>query len=82
MYVRYNCTPKTTFVTLKALQKADAESIYKAIKFDLNILNWKEKLVSGCFDGASVNMGCSWFTAGEQHNKYQNSLWTVPHDST
>ena len=43
MYLHDNCTPKTIFVALKALQKADADSIYTAIistlEFDLKILN-------------------------------------------
>ena len=65
MYVRYledNIIPKTAFVALKALEKADASSIHAALvstlEEELEISDWKDRLVSGCFDGAAVNLGC------------------------
>ena len=65
MYVRYledNIIPKTAFVALKALEKADASSIHAALvstlEGELEISDWKDNLVSGCFDGAAVNLGC------------------------
>ena len=65
MYVKYledNIIPKTAFVALKALEKADASSIHAALvstlEEELEISDWKDRLVSGCFDGAAVNLGC------------------------
>ena len=59
VYVRYledNIIPKTA---LKALEKADASSIHAALvstlEGELEISDWKDRLVSGCFDGAAVN---------------------------
>ena len=66
VYVRYledNIIPKTAFAALKALEKADASSIHAALvstlEGELEISDWKDRLVSGCFDGAAVNLGCS-----------------------
>ena len=63
VYIRYiePCTsmPVTSFVGLKALEKSDAEHVFKAIKEALTDIcpNWQEKLTGSCMDGASVNMG-------------------------
>ena len=65
MYVSYledNIIPKTAFVALKVLEKANASSIHAALvstlERELEISDWKDRLVSGCFDGAAVNLGC------------------------
>ncbi|KAJ8017475.1 hypothetical protein HOLleu_45094 [Holothuria leucospilota] len=52
----------TQFVTLASVPQANAENIAKelivTLTDKLKLKNWKNNLVSCCFDGASVNLGC------------------------
>ncbi|KAJ8019422.1 hypothetical protein HOLleu_41013 [Holothuria leucospilota] len=51
----------TQFVTLASVPQANAENIAKELLVTLTdklkLKNWKNNLVSCCFDGASVNLG-------------------------
>lgn len=63
VYVKYlhDYYPETVFVVNKPLEKADAESITAAVvsamKDELEVPEWQDKLVGCALDGASVNLG-------------------------
>lgn len=63
MYIRYlhDNYPVTAYVVNKGLEKADAEgvtaAVVSAMKDELEVPEWQDKLVGCALDGASVNLG-------------------------